>query len=277
MEARPGLLERFQRFTAGGDFDVAQAALLFARAEYKDLKPEAYLDKLEALAEGARSRLASPTDLGAALTTLGKYLFDEWGFRGNLEDYYDPRNSFLNEVLDRLVGIPISLGLVYTEVGRRAGLPLAGVGFPGHFLVGADDGIFRFYVDPFHGGRIMAEGELGPLLGEVLGPSATLEPAFLRPVTPSQFLSRMLNNLKAIYLRRGDLPSALTAQEFLVILNPAAPSEVRDRGLVLYELGRLSRAQADLRRYLTLRPQAEDRVAMQAFLHAIDGHQRMYR
>jgi regulator of sirC expression with transglutaminase-like and TPR domain len=230
---------------------LAEAALWIARGEYPDLDVESYLDRLDALAEGARARVSHcPPE--EAIARYNHFLFRENGFTGNREDYEDPRNSFLNDVLDRRLGIPITLSLVYTEVGARAGLPVLGVGFPAHFLVKWVVP-FEVLIDPF-GGTVISREECEQLLKSTYGPDACLEERMLEPATPREILARMLRNLKHGYLGRGELEQALGAVDRIVLVAPDDATELRDRGILHYRLECFAAALADFERYLELAP-----------------------
>lgn len=199
------------------EIDLAAAALLIAEVEYPGLDVAHYVSVLDSWAESARSQ---PGAVGAGTGELNGYLFEELGFRGNDEEYYDPRNSFLNEVIDRRIGIPITLCIIYMEVGRRLGLDLEGIAFPGHFLVRmkTDDG--DQIIDPYHKGVRLEEEELESRLKQVLGASAELGPEHLPTASKRQILTRMLNNLRGIYQRQGDQQREQGILERLLILNP---------------------------------------------------------
>lgn len=256
-------LDAFVDAVSGGDedIDLARAALLVARSEYPRLDLERYLRVIDAMACEVGERMAEAYDVDESLRTLNAYLFRDKGFAGNVQDYSDPRNSFLNEVIDRRLGVPISLSLLYIEVGQRAGLPLHGVSFPGHFLVklSADSG--DIVLDPFLGGAALSredlDGRLHHLVEGRLGRVPDLE-EWLVPATKREILLRMLRNLKAIYLKAGDHPRALNAIEHMLRVRPAEPVEIRDRGLVLHKLECFRAASSDYQRYLELVPEAED-------------------
>jgi regulator of sirC expression with transglutaminase-like and TPR domain len=252
------------------EIDLATAALLVAAEEYPQLAPESYLRRLDEFAERVRDRQWDATAPVVVLQDLNRVLFEEEGFRGNVEAYYDPRNSFLNDVLDRRVGIPITLSLIYLEVGWRLGLPLHGVNFPGHFLVRYDGEALRLLIDPFQGGRVRFEDEAQDLLDHVYGGSVRMQPTFLRPADRKDILLRMLENLKATYLNARDDERALAALERILLLAPDSPDHVRDCGMVLTRLGRGADAAAALRRYLELVPEAPDRVRVEMLLDQLD-------
>jgi regulator of sirC expression with transglutaminase-like and TPR domain len=200
------------------DIDLAAAALLIAEPEYPGLDVAHYLAMIDAMADVVRRRGARTPD--AMLAEVTHYLFEELGFRGNDDDYYDPKNSFLNEVLDRRVGIPITLSLVLIEVGRRLGLELHGVSFPGHFLVRYVSSDGDRVLDPYHGGVALDQDEIEDRLRQALGQGAVLLPEHLQISTRKQVLTRMLNNLRGIYQRKGDAERELAALEKLAVLNP---------------------------------------------------------
>jgi regulator of sirC expression with transglutaminase-like and TPR domain len=189
-------------------------------------------------------------------------LFQEYGFRGNRENYYDPRNSFLNEVLDRKTGIPISLSVVYMEVAQRIGLRLQGVGFPGHFLTKYRGNGEEIVIDPFNAGEIRSRESLENMLYKLYGEKIPFHADFLAPVTTKQILRRMLTNLKMIYLRDNQPMKALSAMERLVILDPVSAEDIRERGVLYMNLECFTQALEDLRTYLRLAPEAQDAGAV---------------
>jgi regulator of sirC expression with transglutaminase-like and TPR domain len=252
-----------------------RAALLLAAEEYPTLQVEDYLAQLDALAEEARRRmtLGELFDPLECATTLAAHLFYEGRFTGNSKDYFDARNSFLNEVIDRGKGIPITLAVIFIEVARRLGVKLFGVGMPGHFLVKYSDGEQDVYFDPFNGGRRLTETNCRELVAELYDGRMKFDRSFLYAVTKKQILSRMLQNLKNIYTNASDLPKLLGVVERLLLLNPDAWSERRDRGLTYYGLKKYSLARADLETYLRRLPQAEDKDKIQAVLNDIRQRQ----
>jgi regulator of sirC expression with transglutaminase-like and TPR domain len=219
---------------AGDDdraIDLPRAALLIAREEYPGLDTQAYVDQLEQLGQAFQARIATESAPERQIAALNALLFGEEGFRGNAASYYDPRNSYLNEVLDRRLGIPITLALVYIEVGRRAGLPLSGVGFPAHFLV-AYEADPRLLIDPFNCGRMLRVADCEQLLRDTFGSSRRLEPHYLTASPPRQILVRLISNLKVAYQRSGDLRRAVRASEQLLTVQPSA-LELREHGDLL--------------------------------------------
>ena len=240
--------------------DLAAPAFLIARVEFPRLDPGPYLDRLDAMGDEASIRIAQ--DLGhdapleARLDGLNRYLFRELGFRGNRDQYEDPRNSCLNEVMDRRTGIPISLCLVYIEVARRAGIRAEGVNFPGHFLVRVlqdlhtDDPGDGIIVDPFHDGAILDEDDCRALLRNQQGDDAAWEPELLARATRRQILVRMLLNLKLLYLKWRSFPQARLVTDLLLSLTPNPVHELRDRGLLAYQMNDFPAALRDLEEYL---------------------------
>jgi regulator of sirC expression with transglutaminase-like and TPR domain len=242
------------------EIDLAEAALLIAKGVNADLDVAHYLSRIEALAGELARRFTDSTSQTDRILALNQFLFEEQGFAPSIENYYDPRNSFLNEVLERRVGIPISLSVLYIEVGRRAGLPLSGVSFPGHFLVKCkvNDGLI--VLDPYCRGVSLSLHDLQQRLREVRGGevSRAIVAGMLVAANKKQILARMLRNLKAIYLEREDYNMALSAMEWIIALTPADALEVRDRGLLYAKLECARAALDDLQRYLELAPDAED-------------------
>jgi regulator of sirC expression with transglutaminase-like and TPR domain len=258
--------QRFQALLSRPVVPLDEAALAIAAEEYPGLDEASYLARLDALAALVDQRASGPRRVAGRLRALCDVLFGELGFRGNEEAYYDPRNSFLNEVLERRLGIPISLSLVLIEVGRRVGVPLLGVGLPRHFLAKLQpQGGPEVFVDAFHGGALLSREEcVARFQG---GPSEPpLDPGWLEAVTPRQLLARMLRNLKQIYLRQGDDVRAHGAIDRLLLLAPDAAEELRDRGLVSARLGLRPAAARDLGAYLELAPTAPDGAEIRELL-----------
>ncbi|OLD63203.1 MAG: hypothetical protein AUI47_10005 [Acidobacteria bacterium 13_1_40CM_2_68_5] len=243
-----------------GAIDLGHASLLIAREEYPDLDVHGYLERLDEMAREIRGRMKGTEGAKSQIAHLNRLLFEEMGFRGNREEYYDPRNSFLNDVLDRRIGIPITLSTIYLEVGRRIGCPLAGVAFPGHFLVRYDgtEPVPDLLIDPFNRGQLLTEEECRGRIAEMYKGQLEYRPEFLRPAPKREILERMINNLKWIYRQQRDFHMALKVQQLLICAAQDRPEEIRDRGLIHYRLALLSEAAADLERYLTLAPEAPD-------------------
>ena len=256
---------------ADDQVELARAALLVACEEYPQLPVEPYLARLDELAEMVRDRLDNETAPLVVLQELLQTLFVRVGLQGNRASYYDPRNSFLNDVLDRKRGIPLTLGILTLEVGWRLGLPLAGVNFPGHFLVRFEGESLRLLVDPFDGGRTLFEDEAQSLLDRAYGGMVRVRPEFLRTARRRDMLVRLLTNLKGIYLNVQDAPRALAAVERILVIHPMAQSEIRDRGTLLARMGRTEEAIEQLEWYLGTAPDASDAERIQALVDELRG------
>jgi regulator of sirC expression with transglutaminase-like and TPR domain len=251
------------------NIDLGRAALTMAAADYPDLAIDVYLARLEQLAADARARLGSETDVYRTIDVLNDVLFREHGFRGNREDYFDPRNSFLNEVLDRRTGIPISLSVLYMEVAQKIGLPLQGVGFPGHFLVKYAGPAEEIVIDPFGQGEIRSRKNLQTMLNRLYRGKVGFDADFLAAATKKQILRRMLNNLELIYLRQNELTKGLSVVERLLVLDPASAVDIRDRGIIYLRLECFQQALEDLQRYISLAPRADDAEAIRDQITAL--------
>jgi regulator of sirC expression with transglutaminase-like and TPR domain len=236
--------------------DLAWAALLIAREEYPELDLRLYLDRLDEMAGAVRRRLAAGRSAEEAIAALNGYLFEQEGFHGNEKDYYDPRNSFLNEVLDRRTGIPITLSTVYIEVARRAGVAADGVGLPGHFIVKVSAGGGDLLVDPYHGGLRLSEEDCQERLDRIYGGRLKVDSAMLAPCGRKSILARMLRNLKAIYLKTGEQERALRTLDLLLEVTPHSGEDVRDRGLLYATMDCYALAARDLQAYVDLFPGA---------------------
>jgi regulator of sirC expression with transglutaminase-like and TPR domain len=239
---------------------IVPAGLAIAGLEYPALEAQPYLDRMEALGRNAAARLGGVTvATSEAIDALNEYLFEEEGFTGNRQQYDDPRNSFLNEVLDRRTGIPISLSVIYLEVGRRAGLDISGINFPGHFLLRANGPAAgdELIIDPYHGGALLSEVDCRQLLSHHIGDDAAFDRSLMAPATRIDIVVRMLVNLKRLYVRMRSFPQARFVSTLLLAVDPSAVSELRDRGLLAYHLEDFASALRDLEEYLRLSPQEE--------------------
>lgn len=249
------------------DIDLAATALLIARQAYPDLDADSYLERLDRMAEALRERLDPDYTPVDTMLELNQYLFSELGFAGNRQDYYDPRNSFLNDVLDRRLGIPITLSIVYLEVGRRVGLDLEGVPFPGHFLVKLHVNEGEVILDPYGGGASLGLDDLEERMEQAMGngrPLRPLLPGLLSGTTKRNILVRMLRNLRSVYLRREDHLRVLQTLDWILACQPDDAEALRDRGLAYETLECAKPALADLRRYLDLAPRAPDAESIRA-------------
>src|SRR6266850_1134007 len=202
--------------------DLARAALLIASEQYPGLDILRYVAKFEVMAAAVRPAVTTTDDPTLKIEYLNAYLFEERGFRGNAEEYYDPRNSFLNDVVDRGLGIPITLSILYMEVGRR-------VGMPGHFIMQYAEPEEDIYIDPFNRGRMLSRQACEELIQQLYGEPVPFHETFLAPVSKKQILARMLMNLKAIYIQAKDYLKALSVVERLLSIQPDAEQEMKDR------------------------------------------------
>ena len=241
----------------GGDFDLATGALLVASTGDSNVDIDACRDNLDRMAEAARARIPSEAGPLEELNAITDLLFGVIGFSGNRDDYYDPNNSYLHQVLERRLGIPITLSLLCIEVGRRAGVPVLGIGMPGHFLVRHRDEA-NYFVDAFNGGLLMNRDECGAVLRQAAGEDVRLEERHLDPVTPREILARVLRNLKAIYWDREEFDRCITTIGALMAVLPDRPEERRDRGVVHLKAGNHQQSADDFAAYIEAAPHADD-------------------
>ena len=248
------------------EIDVARACLLIAADAYPGLDVDGYLGEIERLGARLRGRLPADSAAEERVVALNAFLFDELGFAGNADDYYDPRNSYLNEVIDRRTGIPITLSVLYLELGRRLGLALEGVSFPGHFLVRLRVRGAMLVLDPFSGGEAQSEADLRARLQRVIPADATggvpvdalpLDP-FLEPAGRRQILARLLRNLKGIYREANQPQRLLEVLNRMLVVSPDAHAELRERGYLYQRMECYRAALKDLQDYSALEPEAVD-------------------
>jgi len=249
--------------------NLERAALYIAQEEYLDLDVDEYLNALDMMADDVREQLPIESYPLKILKTINHYLYENLGFAGNTEDYYDPRNSFLNDVIDRRTGIPITLSLVYLAIAQRLDFPMVGIGMPGHFLIRPIQEDMDIFVDAFSQGEILFPQDCQDRLNQMSGQSVEMQPQFLAAVTPRQFLARMLTNLKATYLSRGEMEKVLAAIERILLLFPNAAFELRDRGILYFRTNRWIEARQDLEAYLDALPMADDRDTIRKLLNRI--------
>jgi regulator of sirC expression with transglutaminase-like and TPR domain len=242
----------------GASADIVHAALLLEREERPGLEIPKTLAELSRWAETIDSRLGGARAPVALAEALAAYLFNELGFRPNREAYYQPANSHLSQVVERRLGIPISLSLLYMGIGHRLKTPMAGIGFPGHFLLRIGDERKGILADPFGLGRVLDRASTEALLHQYCGTGATLSPSHLQPLSVRGTLARMQRNLKLIYLRENNFQAALDATDRIVFLLPEDPEEHRDRGLLYERLECFGAAQKDYETYIGLAPTNED-------------------
>lgn len=259
------------------EVDLLEASLLIARVAYPDLDTAATLSQLDAIAQRVRALLVPSEEKQPTPTThpldiinaLNKVLFEDEHFHGNQSDYYNPNNSFLNKVLENRTGIPISLSLLYMEVGKRVGIQIEGIGLPYHFMVRYRWSDGQVYIDPFQGGRLLNEEQCQQYISEIAQYETELQPQWFEPVSHKHILIRMLNNLKRIYIDQDMFEQALFISDLIMMLAPRASVEQRDRGFLHLQLKHYGRALHDLNAYLTTAPDAEDRYEIKNHLKAI--------
>lgn len=268
MTTIDSIRDRLARITTGPTEEVplARTALLIAQSEYPDVDIDAYEQQLQSIAERLEIELLGKRDAHSPLRvplTINQLLYRELGFRGNDTAYDDPRNLYLNHVLDERSGIPVTMAIVYTEVCQRAGLDVRPVGLPGHVICryqppGTDDDRDAILLDVFNFGRVLSERDCRVLVRNIYGTDEPFRDHYLTTMTPRQVVQRLLHNLKVGYLRRGDEERAARVIDLTLTLFPWDLDEIRDRGMLRERLGELSLALEDLERYIAFRPGARD-------------------
>ncbi len=266
----PDSIREFAEYVArpADQIRLDEAALLLARTEYPNLDLPAQLTRLDELA--GRAKCSPQHSPKANIACLNRLLFDEENFTGNEDEYDDPRNSYLNDVLDRKMGIPITLSLIYQEVARRCGLPVVGVGFPGHYIAKylCDSG--EILLDPYHRGAILSLQDCEQKLKAQFGEEAEFRPQFLLVSSAKQTVTRMLNNLKGSYFRRKDFQKVLMMIEMALAVDPSSRQEIHDRGMIYFMLRDYRKAVGDLRAYLAASPPDDPQgKEVQTMLHRI--------
>lgn len=265
MQAPDHIREQFLRMLRCDEesFDLARAALLVAAESNPDTDVEGTLARLENWADELRQRIQPSFNNLQKLARLRAFAFDHLGFRGDRKDYYSPSNSMLDEVMERRRGVPLTLGIVFLELGWRIGIPFEGVGFPGRFLVRLSGEPKDLLLDPYARGTTVHEEDCRQMLQDITGGRLEFDESMVASVSKHAMIERLLRNLKSAYLRQGDDEQALLAVERLLLVDPDDLEEVRDRGLLLYRLRRFGRALDDLARYVEGRPDAADRESVE--------------
>lgn len=246
------------------DVDLAEVALHLAVDEYPDLDVAEYLARIDEIAELVAPVV--PDNLDVVVDELTHILFHDLDYHGNADDYYDPRNSYLNDVLDRRVGIPITLSILAIAVGRRIGVEIVGIGLPGHFIAKAIGNGEEILFDPFHGGRSLTPRDCEELVESATGRPFALTPDALAPTPPGLIVSRMLNNLRGIYTKREDFPRVARVLGRMVQVSPGDIALRRDLGAALVYAGKPGPAIDHLRMYLERSPYADDTQQVRALL-----------
>ena len=248
-----------------------RASLIMALEEYPDLDVQEYLRRLDTLAAQVEVLIGEEANPINTIEGINQVLFVQEGLRGNDEDYYDPRNSYLNEVLDRRLGIPISLSVIFMEVAKRIGFQIKGLGFPGHFLVKHVANDRDIIIDPYNLGRILTPNDCQELLDKIDNGAVSMNASLLKPMNKRAILTRMLYNLKGVYIQKEQNHKALSVIDRILMLNPWTPSEVRDRGLLYMETSLFAKALADLEAYLTRAVAPEDSAYIQNHIKMLRG------
>jgi regulator of sirC expression with transglutaminase-like and TPR domain len=242
--------------------DLTEASLVVALEEYPALQVDQYLRQLDGWSDAIRERIGNTRDIIRVVHEINRFLFEQEGFHGEADDYYDPRTAFMNEVLDRHAGLPITLSILYIELSRRVGLPISGVALPGHFLVKVSSIGGDMLIDPFDNGRVLTTKECQKLLDEVYGGGVRLREHHLRSHSKREILAKLLSHLKSVYLTHDNPEGALASVDRLLILDESDAYEVRDRAMLAMQTHRYAEALQSLERYLMLMPHAEDRNAI---------------
>ena len=250
--------------------ELARVALLVAAESDRDVDIDSELRQLEGWAEELKARVTPDLNNLQKLARLRSFVFDDLGFRGDRRDYYSPSNSLLHQVMKRRRGIPLTLSIVFMELGWRIGIPFEGVAFPGHFLVRLPGEPRDLLLDPYKRGMMVHEEDCRQMLLESTGGRMSYDPALTASVGKRDMVARLLHNLKGAYLRAGDDEQALAAVERLLVLHPDDVEEIRDRGLLLFRMGKYGRALDSLNAYLGTAAGAADR-------DTIEGHIKTLR
>ncbi len=247
------------------------AALELAQIEYPELDHEPSLRTLDLIASNVAGRISPEAGGPDFVRAANHVLFRTCGFRANKSEYYDPRNTFLNDVLERRTGIPISLSVVYMEVSRRLARPVYGIGLPGHFLVQYEDREYAAFIDPFNRGAVLDAEQCAELAKSTSGVEIGEDKAALTPVSTRYILVRMLNNLKAVYGHGEKWDKLVPVLDLLLHADPGNAEDHKLRGVACLHLQRLQEARKELTRFIELRPDAEDAEAVKAHLKKIHG------
>jgi regulator of sirC expression with transglutaminase-like and TPR domain len=245
---------------------LVEAALAISWEEYPHIDLSSYREALDDMATDLQPRVQGVNYPLKVISEINRYLFEEQNFCGNENNYYDPRNSFLTDVITRRLGIPLTLSIVYMAIGDRIGFPLEGVSLPGHFIVRPQRSDIEVFIDPFANGEILFKQDCAAKLAHIYGAEAELKPEYLETVGVRRILERMLMNLKLIYLNQKKFHKALSTVEKILMLWPNVSTQVRDHGLLCFQLERYVEARSDLEAYLELSPYADDAELIQKLI-----------
>jgi regulator of sirC expression with transglutaminase-like and TPR domain len=244
--------------------ELDRAALNVATIEFPQLDFAPSFERLDLFASEVADRCRDLSDGREFVHVMNEYLFQEIGLKGNSDDYYNPRNSCLNQVIADRTGIPITLSVIYMEVGRRLAKNVVGIALPRHFVIQYDDGDYATYIDPFHGGKILTKQDCFQL-----AQCEDDDPRMLAPACKRQIVMRMINNLRGIYFSTRSFEKAHEILDVLIAANPQSAEEYKQRGLVRLQMNQLTSGKQDLQRYLTLDPTASDKEEIQQQLQAV--------
>lgn len=265
--------EYFRNLAAQPDHKIslAEAALQIALDEYPELDISYYKNLLKGWTTSMNAKY-SRKRIRNQLEEINQWLFSEMNFTGNIENYYDPRNSFLNDVMDRRTGIPITLSVIYLEMAWALGMSAAGVGFPGHFLVRVMDDAKPIYIDPFHKGNIMTAEECVEFLNEITEGELKFDQKFLSAVNKKEIIVRMLRNLKRIYIEMSNYSKLINILDHLVVITAGEAEEIRDRGIIYYQMKAFKNALHDFETFLSIAPDSEDAEVIQQYLQVLQEY-----
>lgn len=265
--------ERFRKIVELPDrmIDLTEAALVIALEEYPSLQLDCYLEQIDEWSDAIRDRLEGSRDIERIIAEINRFLFEQEGFHGEADDYFDPRYAYLNEVLDGHAGLPIALSILYIEVSRRVGIDVAGVSLPGRFLVKVTGPWGEILIDPFDGGRVLTSIECQLILDRVYGGGVRLREHHLRTTARRDVLARVLSHIKAMHLARGEGERAIADIDRLLMIDGADPYELRDRGLLAMKVHRYREAIDSLRAYLERAPHADDRQRVQEQIEYLEA------
>ncbi len=265
--------EYFRNLVAQPDHKIslAEAALQIALDEYPELDISHYKNLLKGWSASMNAKY-SRKRIRNQLEEINQWLFSEMNFTGNIQNYYDPRNSFLNDVMDRRTGIPITLSVIYLEMAWALGMSAAGVGFPGHFLVRVMDDAKPVYIDPFHQGNIMTAEECVEFLNEITEGELEFDQKFLSAVNKKEIIVRMLRNLKRIYIEMSNHSKLINILDHLVVITAGEAEEIRDRGIIYYQMKAFKNALHDFETFLSIAPDSEDAEVIQQYLQVLQEY-----
>lgn len=249
----------FKQAVTTTHFDLPRTALLYARnIAYPELDVDHVLAQIDRFAQDAQKQIPPNAPVRDRAEAVSTYLFAKCGFRGNALNYSDPRNSFLNEVLERRLGIPITLSVFYIAVAKQLDIPAYGIGMPGHFIVGVETEVGALLLDPFHNGVWLSQQDCVALVQQTTGYRGAFQTHWLEKTPEKEILLRMLNNLRLVYSSLEQWDLALKTIQHLRLVAPAVAEFMRDEGLINFQLGRLPQAAVLLEQYLQHNPQAAD-------------------